>query len=830
MNKLIKYLAYIFIAVITTLIFTGVVISVFYSSDIKKMVVENIQSKCESKIILSEVDFTLWNNFPYASVKISNLLVHENSSFQEDTLLFAKEAFLDISLLDIIMKEYNIHRISIENGDLNIKYENGNPNFLIFQSKNNNDNSKISINEIILINSNITYFDLMKNINWKITKALLKIKKSTISINSLLFSNHLIIGTTNYINDKTCTINGEITINNDTILIKKSSLLIENVLTNINGSIINNNLLNLNINAEKQEIENIINHMPDNFKKICAPFIVNGNFSCKANILGLVNKDNNPSFDMFFKISDGDFNLKSKPFKLTKINTEGKINNGNKNNFQTTIIEFINFNSQSQKNGFLKGNFNITNLNKYYLTAKLKSKWNLSTINNLYQDSPFFNLDGTINAVTDYKGRLSFNSDFKKHFITANHITNIKFTNTSFKYLNSNLNYNIIDGNCIINNNNLTINNSSLKISNSEFGYVGKIENFIPYILQKKKTITIKGNVNSSKILFHEIINNNNSKNDSKKRTFPQNIQVDLTTYFTKFIYNNFISNNLNGKIKYENQKLQGIDLIGNSLDGKILANFTLTEPTRNYLVLKTNVELENVNIRKSFKSFDNFKQNFISQEEINGIGTAEISLESHWKPNFIFDDRKLKIQSHLIIDEGELIDFKPLESLSSFVSLEDLKHVKFSKLENTIEVDNKIITIPLMEIKSSALSVFLSGTHSFDQKINYNIKLLLSEILSNTFRKKNTKNNTEFGEINEDGQVFTTVYLKMTGDTENPKISFDGLKIQEDIKKSISSEIEIINTIIKEDVLNKNKKDEEKEDDEEIIIEWEEEENYLPQ
>ncbi len=69
-----------------------------------------------------------------------------------------------------------------------------------------------------------------------------------------------------------------------------------------------------------------------------------------------------------------------------------------------------------------------------------------------------------------------------------------------------------------------------------------------------------------------------------------------------------------------------------------------------------------------------------------------------------------------------------------------------------------------------------------------------------------------------------------MTGDTENPKISFDGLKIQEDIKQSISSEIETINTIIKEDVLNKNKKDKEKEDEEEIIIEWEEEENYLPQ
>ena len=83
------------------------------------------------------------------------------------------------------------------------------------------------------------------------------------------------------------------------------------------------------------------------------------------------------------------------------------------------------------------------------------------------------------------------------------------------------------------------------------------------------------------------------------------------------------------------------------------------------------------------------------------------------------------------------------------------MKEVKFSTLENTIEIDNNVITIPAMEIKSSALSVFISGTHTFEQEINYRIKLLLSELMSTKFRKENTQiKKTEFGEVEENGKI----------------------------------------------------------------------------
>ena len=200
-------------------------------------------------------------------------------------------------------------------------------------------------------------------------------------------------------------------------------------------------------------------------------------------------------------------------------------------------------------------------------------------------------------------------------------------------------------------------------------------------------------------------------------------------------------------------------------------------------------------------------------------MGSGEINIESYWKPNFVLDQEKLKINSHLIIEKGELIDFKPLENLSSYISLDELKHVKFSKLENTIDVQNKIITIPVMEIKSSALSVLLSGTHTFNQEINYEITLLLSELLSSALRKKNTQI-TEFGEQKQDGKIFNTVYFKMTGNTNQPKISLNKIRFMQDINNNIKKEKEIIKNIIQEDILQKSKK-EDQEKGQEIEIEW---------
>ena len=63
-----------------------------------------------------------------------------------------------------------------------------------------------------------------------------------------------------------------------------------------------------------------------------------------------------------------------------------------------------------------------------------------------------------------------------------------------------------------------------------------------------------------------------------------------------------------------------------------------------------SDINFSKINIRNSFHAFNNYGQTFIKENEIKGIGTAEMNIEAHWKPNFILDEEKLKIKSHLVI------------------------------------------------------------------------------------------------------------------------------------------------------------------------------------
>ena len=47
-----------------------------------------------------------------------------------------------------------------------------------------------------------------------------------------------------------------------------------------------------------------------------------------------------------------------------------------------------------------------------------------------------------------------------------------------------------------------------------------------------------------------------------------------------------------------------------------------------------------------------------------------------------------------------------------------------------------KKIIIPEMDIHSTALSVHVSGEHSFDNIMDYKVRLLLSDVLGNKIKK----------------------------------------------------------------------------------------------
>ena len=797
--------------------------TIYFSDEIEKNVVSKIEQAIDLPLILDDVEFTVYKNFPYASVKITNLLILESEDFNNDTLLFTELAYIKLSLVSLINKVYDVESVIAKNAKINIKYNNLNvPNFLIFK-KNPATKNSLSIHKVTLLNTelNVSKEIPAMDMKWTLTKSIISINNQNFTFNTDGLSNKLIVGMTDYMNAKKIDFIAKTQITKDTIIILESNLAIEDVLLNVRGSIYQGNTLNLKIDGMKQEIDQIIANSPENIKQICSPFIVNGEITFNSSLKGLITKDENPLFEMDYAVTKANFKLRSIPFELNNIQMNGNLNNGENRNFNSTRIEAKVFEAKT-KNGNINGKFTLTNLNNYYLNSQFKSSWDLTEVSQYFKKSPLIGLRGRLFTNTNYKGGISFDRKFKKRFLNATHKSDIKLQNVKFNILRSPLDFIFESADLKLEGHKLLANSLQSTISETDFNFKGQILNFIAYIIDEAPKVYVDGNIKSTYTNLSELMTLGAPSNSGLHKItpiLPNWIDANTAIDIKNLSYENFIASNLSGDIYFENGNMNGENLNANSLNGEIAGWFTLSEPINNNLKLISNIELKKINIRNSFEAFNNYGQEFITKEQLKGVGTAEINIESHWRPNFVLDTERLKLKSHLVIEKGELIDFKPLENLSSYISLDELKHVTFSTLENTIDIANEIITVPTMEIKSSALSVFLSGEHKFNQEINYEVTLLLSEILSASFRKKNTEI-TEFGEEKRDGKIFNTVYLKMTGNTDDPKISLNKIRFMEDVNNSVEKEKETITNIIKEDILKiETKKEQEK--GQEIEIEW---------
>ena len=809
-KRILKYL----LLLILIVFLAGFIFTFFFGEKVERIILEKINSKLKTGIEISDIEFSLYKNFPYASVQLNDVLILESFENSNDTLLFAKQAFVKLNILDIISQKYNVKSIIFESGNINVKYDkDGIGNFNIFRDSNKSKN-KLEINRIEIKNSNFTYnnsktdFSAINKLSDIEINLTINEDNTEINIEGNLFSQELINKKHNYLDQKQLNIHVHFQIQNNS-LHGNANIIIEDVEFSISEMNYTENEYDLKIIAENQELSSITKILPERFEETVRNFELAGNFNFESKIIK--EKQNiNPSINLSYTLKNGEFNHLSAPFNLKNANCNGQITNGNNNNFEDTKFTILNLKSE-KKDGFFNGNLIVTNFNNYQLEANLNSSWEVSELNDLMSDSPFNNLKGRVSGNLIYNGELSFDKKMKEYFVNSTYSSDLILKNIEFKYKESPLLFSVGDANCKFENNNIIVANSSNKISDSDLFFKGEINNLIPYLFELENAIDIRGTLSSNFINFEELFtikDLNGSNNSIQSGTvLPNWISANINFNIANFNYDNFNSTDFKGIINYNNKKLKlkGSKLIMNTLDGKASGEFTYSENKIHDLVLKSKFNLEKINIKASFKSFNNFGQTFIADKNINGIGTATINIRSMWDNDYNFYSKSLQMTSQIKIENGELNDFEPLYNLSDYVNLEELKDVKFATLENTIRIKNENIIIPEMEIKSTALTVHVSGTHSFENYMDYKIELLLSDILSNKLKKNNSKKNLDLSNLEHDHSGKTTVHLKMKGDVDDPKISFNGLQLKEDIIKEIKNETLEIIDIIGDGILNPN-------------------------
>jgi hypothetical protein len=298
----------------------------------------------------------------------------------------------------------------------------------------------------------------------------------------------------------------------------------------------------------------------------------------------------------------------------------------------------------------------------------------------------------------------------------------------------------------------------------------------------------------------------------------PDSLRIIANVHIEKFSFGKFAASAVDGDVVYNPKTLTIHGFSMQSQGGNMFSDVTINQRAEK-ISSDIKAKFHNVDIGDMFYAFNNFRQNVIVAENIDGTLSGSAKVHAAWDIYLNPFLNELDVTTKLVISNGELIDYQPMLGLSRFINVDELRHIKFNKLETSVRIENQIVSIPQTHINSTAISLVASGEHSFDNAYRYRTQVQLADVLWHKARKKRPESN-EFGYVVDDGLGRTTLPLIIEGKSTDFEVRYDKRTARSNFRERLKEEGDTWRKLLG--------KDEQKEEvnTNSMHIEWEEEES----
>jgi hypothetical protein len=785
-------------SIVVFLMLSLVGLAFVFEDEIKGYVTDELNTHLNTTIIVQpeNINLTFIKDFPLASVEFKDVTALDATKNEKrDTLFSAGEVAFSFSILDIFRENYTIRNISLEDGQVDVRIdEHGNDNYHFLKSDTvatTNDSGEVAfaLEEIRFTNVDLGYTDQPSQSVYKL------------HVNELLFAGDFASGEFDLTTEADFRIdelkqkdlslfkgnNGHLdlgmNINTKTKVyaITTGDLQIAEFKLALSGSVEdkqNNYLLDVLIKGQEVDIRSALSLAPDSMQAELAEFESSGQFYFEATVKGLSGDTLVPDVEAKFGIQDGaTLSRKNSNVKLQNISLKGIYTNAVKD----PRLEISSFNASTGKSK-LSGSFVMRGNSRPDYKVNLNGKLDLAELQDILQPDTIQDMSGLMEVHFEGSGKpASGNSltaaDFRK-FKTSGEV---KLSNAKFIMKNSAFNPDSLNGQLSFDGNNVTINQFSGRAAGSDFVISGAVRNLLGYMFTEKEVLNIEADVNSRNLNLNTLLGGDKSGTTQNADTsyaldFPERLKLHLTSSVQHISFRRFEADAFTGTIDLRAKKLYASELGFRTMDGRITGSGMIDGTQKDSLLITCSAQISEVNISKLFYTFENFGQKegdeTIGDKNVSGVLNSDVAFASTWDKKLNVNEKKIYTFADVQIEKGELKEFKPLESLSRFINIEELKDIKFSELHNTIEIKDRVVNMPKMEIKSSAVDLVVSGTHDFDNMIDYHFIVSLDEIRARK-AKTSKKENNEFGEVETDGNKRYKLYVSMKGPIDDPEVKY---------------------------------------------------------
>ena len=812
---------------------TLLLIGVFYGNEVKKLLLDTVNKNLETEIQVRNISFSVIRHFPYASLALEGVIAKDATS-AKDTLLKAEKISLLFNLMGVFSKDVSVKKIILKNGFVNIRVdEKGNDNFHFWKASGGRSTAAIDLENVLLEDVQIAYENKANDQHYvfNAVNGTLRGKFSSaqfeLKTDARLTVEHFYAGKTDYGHHKNVILKSILKVNNTTGVYEfgESQLQVADLLLDISGNVVvseNKTKLDLHVNSHEAELGNMLSLLPASFTNYFHGFQSRGKFIFQSTISGAAGKEQLPDFKFSFSLADGTLRPKESAVSLERLNLSGMFQRTDQKPGELVINSF---------NGMLNGravggNLSIRDFENPFLTFFAKADLDLNSLRAFIKNDTLETLSGTMKLNISFAGKVK---DLKQYAASGEYQSNasgtIALEDVSLKLKQNPLEYKNINGHFLLHDNNVEVQALDGKISSTDFHINGSLKNFITFLLIPNQEAIMNITVASTLIDLNEILENKTQvalEDTSYKIKINPRLVCNLNISAERLIFRKFEATDISGQIHIEDQVITSPDLRFSSMEGSVAMSATVSTNRRDSVMMGCKAKVSKLNITELFSQMENFGEQTVTDRNLKGRVSAEVVFNSSWTKDFVINPDRIVAQADITIDNGELNDFKPILSLSKYLKLADLKHIRFSTLKNQINIHDRKIFFPSMEIKSSALNLNASGTHDFDNMIDYKLNMLLSDVLG----KKVKDQNTEFGTIEDDGLGHTKLFLAMRGPVDDPRFSYDKKAVSQKIAQDFKADRQNVKQLLKQE-FGIFKKDtmvkQEKKKKEEMQIDWEE-------
>jgi len=834
-----KTILYIFAIII--LIFSGSYLFLrTFEDKIEQKVIQQVNSYFVTKIEIGSISLTFFKKFPNISIVLKNVSAEELALSSHQKVASASKIYLTVNIFNFLKKKYIIERIEVNNLVVNLKqYKNKKNNYTIWKtsgvSSGKEEPFHFDLNKIKITNARVFYTDAISEIEMHTDiqrldfKGNFSDKKSMIHASLKSVIRNLKTGETTLFKDYEFIAQSEIQIdhNQHKITFENSNFSLNEASFLFNGNMISkhtgkNLSVNLHIKSNEFELQDFLGLLPLKIREQMKDLTYNGRIELNGDISGLYGKNNMPNINISFRLNQGSLKSTINNLEVKNIFFIGNYTNGNNNNLGTSKVEINEF-SASVFEKEIKGGILIENFELPYISINADGNIDLDKFQQLIKLKHIKTMNGNAIFHIDFRGKY----DEIRSGKTSGAILDGKFNleQANLQLDSNELEYNDLGGSFVIAGNDLIISGFKGKISlgqrTTDFNLNGTAINFTPRLFTKDQKVIIKANLISDFIDMNQFIPSdndektkhiNNSAQNSSLIILPDNTEAILSIKCNSLIYRKFLGKDFRGKIRLNSGQIFLDSLEFNSAGGHMSMSGRMEQIKGQYFISGLTIAT-GLDITKLFIIFNNFEQHFIVDKNVKGKVSGMAKINLFLNPDISVDEEKLFIIADLNIQQGELINFEPLIDLMGFVKMKKMKNVIFDKIENILIIKNRKIIIPTMNLNSNAFSISVAGEHTFDNNLNYNLRVNLTDL----FFGRNHRDKNEYVDGEDDLKGGLNLYVIMYGNGDNIKYKFDKVALRKNFKNKYENQRKEVKEILKKE--NQNPKNTE----EEFEFKWDE-------